>query len=133
MNRPAGSDPAAELAAYYRFKWSIAGKSALLAAGVALALLAWNWYASLALAVGFACGIFNALGIMRGSERLVETRNPAFFGLSSLLRLAGFSIVAAALAVRGPWWSLGPFLAGFFFPLAAYALGASRHKPSTDR
>jgi hypothetical protein len=85
------------------------------------------------LAVGCACGIANALGIMRGSERLVDTRNRAFFGLSSLLRLLGFSIVAAAFAVRGPWWSLGPFLAGFFFPLAAYALGASRYKPSTDR
>jgi hypothetical protein len=124
---------AAELAAYYRFKWSIAAKTAIVALAVSLAVLPWNRYAALALGVGFACGIANALGIMRGSERLVESRNPAVFGLSSLLRLAGFSIVAAALAARGPWWSLGPFLAGFFFPLAAYALGASRYKPSTDR
>ena len=89
-------------------------------------LLAWDWRASLALGVGFACGIANTLAIMRGSERLVEKQSAVFFGLSSLLRLAAFSIVAAALAARGPWWSLGPFFAGFFFPLAAYAWGASR-------
>jgi hypothetical protein len=127
------SEPPAELAAYYRYKWSVAAKTAIAAGAVSVLLLAWSRYAALALALGAVCGIANALSIMRGSERLVETRNAAFFGLSSLLRLAGFSIVAAALAVRGPWWSLGPFLAGFFFPLAAYALGASRYKPSTDR
>ncbi len=111
---------------YYRFKWSVARKSALVGLVIALALLPWSWYASLAVGVGFACGLANTLAIMRGSERLVGAGSPMFFGLSSLLRLAGFSIVAAALAARGPWWSLGPFLAGFFFPLAAYAWVASR-------
>ena len=128
--------PAPSLAAYHRLKWGIAARSALVGAALALVLLAWSRWASLALAVGFACGIANALAIMRGSERLIETRNPLFFGISSLLRLAAFSIVAAALAARGPWWSLGPFIAGFFFPLAAYAVGASRAfrgEPSTDR
>ena len=80
----------------------------------------------LALAIGSACGLANMLAIRRGTERLLESRNPVFFGLSSLLRLAAFSIVAAALAVRGPWWSVGPFLAGFFLPLAAYVMGAAR-------
>jgi hypothetical protein len=121
------------LKAYYRLKWLVAGRSALIGAIASLAFLAWSWYASLALAAGFACGIVNALAIMRGSERLVESSNPVFFGLSSLLRLAGFSIVAAALAARGPWWSLGPFLAGFFFPLAAYAWGALRAFRHTDQ
>jgi hypothetical protein len=118
--------------AYYRFKWSVAAKSGLIGAIASVVLLVWSWQAGLALAVGFACGIANTLAIMRGSERLVETSNPVFFGLSSLLRLAGFSIVAAALAARGPWWSLGPFLAGFFFPLAAYAWDASRAFRHTD-
>jgi hypothetical protein len=118
--------------AYARLKWPIAGKSALIGVVAAAALLAWSWYASLALAAGFACGIANSLLIMRGSERLVEMRSAFFFGFSSLLRLAAFSIVAAALAARGPWWSLGPFLAGFFFPLAAYAWGASRAFRETD-
>ena len=118
---------------YYRLKWSITAKCAAVGAVASLALLAWSWQASLALGVGFACGIANTLAIMRGSERLVETRNPIAFGLSSLLRLAGFSIVAAALAARGPWWSLGPFLAGFFSPLAAYAWGASRAFRHTDQ
>jgi hypothetical protein len=112
--------------AYYRLKWTVAGRTAAIGLAVSLVLLAWNWYAGLALGVGFACGIANTLAIMYGSERLVETRSTLVFGLSSLLRLAAFSIVAAALAAHGPWWSLGPFLAGFFFPLAAYAWGASR-------
>ncbi len=117
---------------YYRFKWSIAAKSAAIGAVMAVLLLTWSWQASLALGLGFACGIANTLAIMRGSERLAQTGNPVFFGLSSLLRLAAFSIVAAALAARGPWWSLGPFLAGFFFPLAAYAWDASRAFRETD-
>jgi hypothetical protein len=114
------------LAAYYRLKWRVAAGSFGLAAVVALLLVPLSWYAGLALLIGATCGIANMLAIMRGSERLVETRSAVFFGLSSLPRLAAFSIVAAALAARGPWWSLGPFLAGFFIPLAAYAWGALR-------
>lgn len=117
---------------YYRFKWSIARRSAAFGGIVALLLLPWSRYASLAVGLGFACGIANTLAIMRGTERLARSGNTVFFGLSSLLRLAGFSIVAAALAARGPWWSLGPFLAGFFFPLAAYAWAASRDFRQTD-
>lgn len=121
-----GAESAADLAAYYRLKWSVAAGSLVAAAAIALLLLPLAWYAGLAFSIGAVCGIANTLAIMRGSERLVETRSPVFFGFSSLLRLAAFSIVAAALAARGPWWSLGPFLAGFFFPLAAYAWGALR-------
>ncbi|HEV3092672.1 MAG TPA: hypothetical protein VGX91_14610 [Candidatus Cybelea sp.] len=120
------AESAADLAAYYRLKWSVAGRSLVVAAVVSLLLLPLAWYAGLALSIGAICGVANMLAIMRGGERMLETRRPVFFGLSSLLRLAGFSIVAAAMAARGPWWSLGPFLTGFFFPLAAYAWGASR-------
>jgi hypothetical protein len=119
--------------AYYRLKWSVAGRCAGIGAASSLILLPLSLPAAAALAVGFACGIANTLAIMRGSERLVETGSPLFFGLSSLLRLAAFSIVAAVLAARGPWWSLGPFLAGFFIPLAAYAWSASRAFRQTDR
>jgi hypothetical protein len=114
------------LAAYYRLKWRVAAGSFAVAAVLALLLVPFVWYAGLALLIGTTCGIANMLAIMRGSERLVETRSAVFFGLSSLPRLAAFSIVAAALAARGPWWSLGPFLAGFFIPLAAYAWSALR-------
>lgn len=109
-----------------RLKRSVVATSALVGVVAVLALLAPAPYASLAVAVGTACGIANMLGIVRGSERLLDSGNPAFFGLSSLLRLAAFSIVAAALAVRGPWWALGPFLAAFFLPLATYAFRAWR-------
>jgi hypothetical protein len=117
---------------YYRLKWSVARTCGAVGGVLTLLVLPWNRYASLAVGLGFACGIANTLGIMHGSERLAVNGNPVFFGLSSLLRLAGFSIVAAALAARGPWWSLGPFLAGFFFPLAAYAWVASRAFRQTD-
>jgi hypothetical protein len=128
LDRRSYSDAAsaADLAAYYALMRWVAGRSLLVAATVCLPLLVWNWFASLAFAIGIVAGLANMLAIMRGSERLVEGRNPALFALSSLLRLAGFGIVAALLAARGPWWSLGPFLAGFFFPLATYALRASR-------
>jgi hypothetical protein len=120
------AESAADLATYYAFKWSIAGRSLLVGTLVSLALLAWQWYASLAFAIGILCGVANTLAIMHSSERLVQTRSAVLFALGSLLRLAGFGIVTAVLAVRGPWWSLGPFLAGFFFPLAMYASSASR-------
>jgi hypothetical protein len=115
-----------DLAECYRLKWSVARQSLVIGGTAALLVLPWSRYGALVIGVGVACGVMNMLGIMQGSERLLKTRNPIFFGLSSLLRLGAFSIVAAALAVRGPWWSLGPFLAAFFLPLAAYALGASR-------
>jgi hypothetical protein len=118
---------------YFPRKWPVAGRCAAIGLAASLLLLPWSWPASLAVGVGFACGIANTLAIMRGSERLLQTQNPIFFGFSSLLRLAAFSIVAAALAARGPWWSLGPFLAAFFFPLAAYAWDASRIVRQSDR
>ncbi len=116
----------ADLAVLARLKWTVVRTCAIAGALGALLLAALSPYAALSAAVGVACGIGNMLALMRGGERLLETQNPIFFGLSSLLRLAAFSIVAAALAVRGPWWSLGPFLAGFFLPLVTYALCAWR-------
>lgn len=121
-----GAEAAADLATYHRLKWSVAKRSLAAVAVVAILLVPWAWYAGLALTIGAVCGVANMLAIMRGSERLVETGSPLLFGLSSLLRLGAFSIVAAAVAARGPWWALGPFLAGFFIPLAGYALGALR-------
>ncbi len=115
-----------QLVTLARLKRSVVATSALVGGAAALALLPAAPYAAVAVGVGLACGLANMLGIMRGSERLLESGNPIFFGLSSLLRLAAFSIVAAALAVRGPWWALGPFLAAFFLPLATYAFRAWR-------
>ncbi|MBV9232644.1 MAG: hypothetical protein JO030_01265 [Candidatus Eremiobacteraeota bacterium] len=96
------------------------------AAAVLTLLLFGRVDAAVAVAAGIGCGIANMLALMYGSERLLDSGNRLAFGLSSLLRLAGFSIVAAALALRGPWWSLGPFILGFFFPLATYAASALR-------
>ena len=64
---------------YYRFKWSVAARQSLVV-GDRLGMLPWSWYASLAVGVGFACGIANTLAIMRGSERLVGQGNPVSSG-----------------------------------------------------
>ena len=69
------SSAVASMKGYYRLKWSVAAKAAVVGAVASLALLPLSWQASLALGVGFACGIANTLAIMRGSERLVEKRN----------------------------------------------------------
>jgi hypothetical protein len=120
------ADQSAQLASYRGLCWAVAGRTLAAGALLCLALAALERDAALALAVGLACGVANMVATMRGTERLITTGSPVLFGLSSLLRLAGFSIVAAAVAARGPWWSLGPFLAGFFTPLAAYGFSALR-------
>jgi hypothetical protein len=43
-----------------------------------------------------------------------------------VVRIGVFGIVPAALAVRGSWWSMAWYFAGFFLPLAMFALGARR-------
>jgi len=120
------AESAADLAIYFGLKRTVSIRTILVAGPIALVALPWLPYGSLALGAGVACGLGNMFLSMRGNERLVDRRNVAVFVLSSFLRLAVFGIVAAALALRGPWWSLGPFLAGFFLPLALYAVEAPR-------
>lgn len=116
------AEAAADLLAYRRRKWSVPIWTAALVAIGALGMLAWAPAASIALAVGGACGIGNMLLAMRGNERLADSRRVGPFVLSSFLRIGLFGIVAAALALRLPVWTLGPFFIGFFLPLALYAL-----------
>ena len=81
---------------------------------------------ALALVVGGACGILNMRITMYASERLLETRRTGGFVISSFLRIGLFGIVPVAFAAIGPWWSMAWYFAGFFLPLALYAMGASR-------
>ncbi len=118
------AESAIDLIKYHALKRTIAVRTLLVGLPVALVALPWLPYASLAIAAGVLCGLGNMYLSMRGNERLVDRRNVSVFVLSSFLRLALFGIVAAALALRGPAWSLGPYLAGFFLPLALYAVEA---------
>ena len=98
------------------------GTLAVVALGAGL-LAGWNAGFALALLVGGAAGIANALLSMFGSERLLDRRNVPAFVLSSFARLCLFGIVPVALALRLP--TLGTliwYFAGFFTPLGLYGL-----------
>lgn len=92
-------------------------------AGAALAVR-FPWF-SLVWLVGASCGLLNALWLWYINERLLERLRVAPFVISSFGRLALFAIVPVALALRVPSaWTLGLYFAGFFLPLALYALTA---------
>ena len=120
------AEAAADLATYVALKKAVVIRALVVAAMGALVALPWLPFLSVALGAGALCGVGNMLLTMYGNERVIESRNLGTFALSSFLRLGLFGIVAASLAVRGPWWSLGPFFVGFFLPLALYAGRARR-------
>jgi hypothetical protein len=120
------AEAAVDLATYESLKRSVAIWAGIVAGVAAVILLPWSPAAAVAVAIGGGCGVGNMFLSMRGNERLVDTGRVRAFVLSSFLRLGLFGIVAAALVLREPWWSLGPFFAGFFLPLALYAAAAPR-------
>lgn len=77
------------------------------------------------LGIGLLCGIVNVFLLARGSDRLIETGGIPVFVLSSFLRIGLFGIVAAIVAVRGPWWSMAPYFVGLFLPYTLYAIRSS--------
>lgn len=131
------AEAAADLATYVALKKTVVLRTFLVAGVGAAIAIPWQPYLSLALLVGAGSGVANVLLTMRGNERLVDSGRRGAFAISSFLRLGLFGIVAASLAVRGPWWTLGPFFAGFFLPLALYATGAwrayRRKEPCTNK
>ena len=101
-------------------------RSLIVVAVAGLVLVRWFPHPVWALWAGAVCGVLNALWTMRSSERLAENRAVAGFVLSSFVRIGLFGIVPVAFAVLGPWWSMAWYFAGFFLPLAMFALGAYR-------
>lgn len=121
-----GAETAADFARYYALKRSAATRSLLVVALIGVLLVRWLPHPVYALWAGGACGVLNALWTMRSGERLAERRSVAGFVLSSFVRIGLFGIVPVAFAVLGPWWSMAWYFAGFFLPLAMFALGAYR-------
>ena len=120
------AEAALDLASYLALKRSVSIRSLIL---VALAgLVAFHWYPipALALVIGGLCGVLNNLLVMRSGERMVDRRSTGGFVISSFLRITVFGIVPVAFAVHGPWWSMAWYFAGFFLPLALFAVGARR-------
>ena len=121
-----GAGAAADFAGYYALKRSVAIGSLLVAAVLGVVLVRWFLHPVFALWAGAACGVLNALWTMRSGERLAQRRSVPGFVLGSFVRIGLFGIVPVAFAVLGPWWSMAWYFAGFFLPLAMFALGAYR-------
>jgi hypothetical protein len=120
------AESAADLAAFYALKRSVVVWSLLVVVILGLAAARWVPNPALALVAGGVCGAINSWLTVRGSERLLEKRSVGSFVLSSFLRIGVFGIVPVAFVALGPWWSIAWYFAGFFLPLAMFALGASR-------
>jgi hypothetical protein len=116
----------ADLSRYFAWKRAVSVRSLLAVALAALACAHWLPVPSLALAVGGICGVANMLLTMRSGERVVDGRKTGTFVISSFLRIAVFGIVPVAFAALGPWWSMAWYFAGFFTPLALYAVTVGR-------
>jgi hypothetical protein len=116
----------ADLAAYRALKRSASAGSLAVAAVFALLVAPWLPVPALALVTGGACGALNTLLTTVTTERLLDSRNVGLFVLSSFLRIGLFGIVPVAFAAHGPWWSMAWYFAGFFLPLAMFAVGARR-------
>lgn len=120
------AEAAADLATYRALKKSVSVRTLLIVA-ILGALTAFRFLVpALAFAAGGLCGIVNNLLVMRSGERVVETRSVGGFVFSSFLRIGVFGIVPVAFAVRGPWWSMICYFAGFFLPLALYMASVQR-------
>ncbi|MBV9332986.1 MAG: hypothetical protein JO146_03185 [Candidatus Eremiobacteraeota bacterium] len=120
------ADAAADLAAYLALKRVVSIWSLVSVAVVALLVVRWLPFPALALATGGLCGVLNAQLTGSSGEWLLKNRSVGLFVLSSFLRIGVFGIVPVAFAVHGPWWSMAWYFAGFFLPLALFAVGAVR-------
>jgi hypothetical protein len=121
------AEAAADLEVYRRLKRSSSIGSLAIVAAASLLVVRWLPHPALALAAGGLGGVLNAQLTAGGAERLLDTRSVGFFVLSSFLRIGVFGIVPVAFAALGPWWSMAWYFAGFFLPLAMFALGAARN------
>jgi len=121
-----GAEAAADFAVYLALKRSVSLWSLVVAAAAGLLVVRWLPHPAYALWAGGACGVLNARWTMRSGERLAVRPSVVGFVLSSFVRIGLFGIVPVAFAVAGPWWSMAWYFAGFFLPLAMFALGAYR-------
>jgi hypothetical protein len=127
-SRAAAHDAALE--AYRSGKRSMVTWSLIAGASLGLVVAAGSRQAALTFATGVACGLANSLLSMYSSERLAVHRGVAPFVLSSVVRIVVFGILPVGLtlglSLHGPWWTLAAYFAGFFTPLALFALRVAR-------
>ncbi|GAC1410266.1 MAG: hypothetical protein NVSMB64_19300 [Candidatus Velthaea sp.] len=121
------ADAEAELRAYFARKRSISVASSLFLLTVS-AGLALRWPSlGLDLAAGGACGVANMLLVMRNNERLVDgRRSRGLYAASNMVRILAVGAIPVIAVIHGPWWAMGIYFAGFFTPLAWYAVELQR-------
>jgi hypothetical protein len=108
---------------YHARKRTVALRSSLLLAGLAILMATRSPVLGLDLAIGGGCGVLNMLLIMRNNERLLEgRRSRGVYGFSNVVRVVGVGTLPAVAAVTGPVWALAISYAGFFTPLVSYAI-----------
>lgn len=108
---------------YHARKRTVALRSSLLLAGLAILMATRSPILGLDLAIGGGCGVVNMLLIMRNNERLLEgRRSRGVYGFSNVVRVVGVGVLPAVAAVTGPVWTLAISYAAFFTPLASYAI-----------
>lgn len=113
----------AELREYHARKRSVALRSSLLLAGVAIVVALRSPLLGLDLAIGGGCGVVNMLLIMLNNERLLDgRRSRGVYGFSNVVRVLGVGVLPAIAAITGPVWTLAIAYAGFFTPLVSYAI-----------
>ena len=119
-----GAVASAAVEAYYARRRSVGFRTFLLLIPVAAGLAVMRApILGLDLLLGAACGVGNMWLVMRNNERLLAgRRSRGVYGLVNLVRILGVGVVPVFSAVTGPWWSMGVALAGFFTPLAVYAV-----------
>jgi hypothetical protein len=108
---------------YHARKRTVALRSSLLLAGLAILMATRSPILGLDLAIGGGCGVLNMLLIMRNNERLLEgRRSRGVYGFNNVMRVMGVGVLPAVAAVTGPVWTLAISYVGFFTPLVSYAI-----------
>src|SRR5471032_340332 len=121
------ADTEAELRAYFMRKRSISVGASLFLVLVSALVAVWSPWLGLVLVIGGGCGVANILLVMRNNERLLDgNRSRAMFATSNMVRIIAVGAIPVIVTVHGPWWAMGIYFAGFFTPLAWYAIALQR-------
>ena len=113
--------------AYYARKRSVRVSSLLLIVPVAALVAARFPVLGLDLLIGVGCGIVYSMLLMGANERLADAGSRlGAHARSSILRVFAFGAVPVVTASIGPVWGMGLYFAGFFTPLALYALAVRK-------
>ena len=125
------AESASDLRLYNTLKRVIPWRSLLFVCVIGAFLAARQPKLGFDLVLGGIFGILNMRLVMRANERLLSGRGAAgALVASSFVRISGVAAAAAAAAILGPWWAMGVFFAGFFLPIALYALELNRRYKS---